>query len=105
MIDILLFSSTEHIQLWDGDDLGELLLLTSLAKLSQKNAFTPGSKRHRMDWETRVASLSDRKFTRRYRVTKEQFDSLLSRLLPELEVACAKAHSYANVAPESYNYL
>eukprot|EP00808_Paulinella_micropora_P004375 g41034.t1 len=99
-VSILLFSSTEHIQLWDGDDLGELLLLTSLAKLSQKKAFTPGSKRHRMDWETRVASLSDRRFTRRYRVTKEQFDTLLSRLLPELEVACAKAHSYASVAPE-----
>eukprot|EP00808_Paulinella_micropora_P010168 g38690.t1 len=97
---ILLFSSTEHIQLWDGDDLGELLLLTSLAKLSQKKAFTPGSKRHRMDWETRVASLSDRRFKRRYRVTKEQFDTLLSRLRPELEVACAKAHCYASVAPE-----
>eukprot|EP00808_Paulinella_micropora_P029273 g38483.t1 len=99
-VSILLFSSTEHIQLWDGDDLGELLLLTSLAKLSQKKAFTPGSKRHRMDWETRVASLSDRRFTRRYRVTKEQFDTLLSRLLPELEVVCAKAHSYVSVAPE-----
>eukprot|EP00808_Paulinella_micropora_P017359 g52927.t1 len=97
---ILLFSSTEHIQLWDGDDLGELLLLTSLAKLSQKKAFTPGSKRHSMDWETRVASLLDRRFKRRYRVTKEQFDTLLSRLRPELEVACAKAHCYASVAPE-----
>eukprot|EP00808_Paulinella_micropora_P030837 g74989.t1 len=99
---ILLFSSTEHIQLWDGDDLGELLLLTSLAKLSQKHAFTPGSKRHRMDWETHVASLSDRRFKRRYslRVTKEQFVTLLSRLRPELEVACAKAHCYASVAPE-----
>eukprot|EP00808_Paulinella_micropora_P023552 g82272.t1 len=53
-----------------------------------------------MDWSTRVDSFTHRGFKRRYRLSKQQFDDILSLLRPELEVACAKTHSYAVVPPE-----
>eukprot|EP00808_Paulinella_micropora_P027069 g64028.t1 len=80
---ILLSASNEFIDMWDGDDLGDLLLLTSLAGISQKRSSAPAAKRQRMDW-----------------LSKQQFDDLLSLLRPELEVACAKTHSYVVVPPE-----
>eukprot|EP00808_Paulinella_micropora_P015752 g75347.t1 len=86
--------------MWDGDDSGDLLLLTSLAGISQKRSSAPAAKRQRMDWSTRVDSFTHRGFKRRYRLSKQQFDDILSLLRPELEVACAKTHSYAVVPPE-----
>eukprot|EP00808_Paulinella_micropora_P031526 g28397.t1 len=95
---ILLSASNEFIDMWDGDDLGDLLLLTSLAGISQKRSSAPAAKRQRMDWSTRVDSFTHRGFKRRYRLSKQQFDDLLSLLRPELEVACAKTiRSYLDI--------
>eukprot|EP00808_Paulinella_micropora_P020571 g26203.t1 len=72
----------------------------SSRRISQKRSSAPAAKRQRMDWSTRVDSFIHRGFKRRYRLSKQQFDDLLSLLRPELEVACAKTHSYAVVPPE-----
>eukprot|EP00808_Paulinella_micropora_P026172 g22064.t1 len=71
---ILLSASNEFIDMWDGDDLG-----TSCSSRPLQGYRRRGPRRQRL---------------------KGNFDDLLSLLRPELEVACAKTHSYAVVPPE-----
>ena len=55
------------------------VLLDTMLSPSNRRRKVP---RIRMDWETRRDSLSDRKFKRRYRISKRAFSQLEGKIFP-----------------------